>query len=204
MPWAAGHLPPCCLQVQELFLAEDSDRLKLMVLYSGEEDEKLRRAASGTLAMLTALHPPICKRIPQVVSARGRGSLVCPPPRVPGLAAGWGPAAIWHPGAQWGAVLWLPTVLSAPLCPQTVHWLEILQALLLSPSTELQHRGAVVVMNMMAAERGVAEQLIASEMLEILSVLAKDRDKPRVAQAAQEALAQAVAYGLIKPGPGQE
>ncbi|XP_074011816.1 protein unc-45 homolog A isoform X3 [Numenius arquata] len=139
-------------EVQELFLAEGSDRLKLMVLYSGEEDEKLRRAASGTLAMLTALHPPICKRIPQV----------------------------------------------------TVHWLEILQALLLSPSVELQHRGAVVVMNMMAAEREVAAQLIASEMLEILSVLAKDKDKPRVAQAAKESLAQAVAYGLIKPNPGQE
>ncbi|XP_062357801.1 protein unc-45 homolog A isoform X7 [Cinclus cinclus] len=137
-------------EVQEMFLAEGSDRLKLMVLYSGEEDEKLRRAASGTLAMLTALHPPICKRIPQV----------------------------------------------------TVHWLEILQALLLSPSAELQHRGAVVVMNMMAAAREVAEQLIASEMLEILSVLAKDKDKPRVAQAAQEGLAHAVAYGLIKPNPG--
>ncbi|NWX94176.1 UN45A protein, partial [Nothoprocta pentlandii] len=113
-------------EVQELFLAEGSDRLKLMVLYSGEEDEKLRRAASGTLAMLTALHPPICKRIPQVTS----------------------------------------------------HWLEILQALLLSPSAELQHRGAVVVMNMMAAAREVAEQLMASEMLEILSVLAKEQDKP--------------------------
>lgn len=88
--------------------------------------------------------------------------------------------------------------------PQTVHWLEILQALLLSPSAELQHRGAVVVMNMVAAEREVAEQLMASEMLEILSVLAKDPDKPRVARAAQESLTQAVAYGLIKPNPGQE
>uniref|UniRef100_A0A8V5H305 UNC-45/Cro1/She4 central domain-containing protein n=1 Tax=Melopsittacus undulatus TaxID=13146 RepID=A0A8V5H305_MELUD len=123
--------------------------LKLMVLYSGEEDEKLRRAASGTLAMLTALHPPICKRIPQV----------------------------------------------------TVHWLEILQALLLSTSAELQHRGAVVVMNMVAAGRDVAEQLMASEVLEILSVLAKDKEKPRVAQAAKESLAQAVAYGLIQPNP---
>ncbi|XP_074773863.1 protein unc-45 homolog A isoform X3 [Athene noctua] len=139
-------------EVQELFLAEGSDRLKLMVLYSGEEDEKLRRAASGTLAMLTTLHPAICKRIPQV----------------------------------------------------TVHWLEILQALLLSPSTELQHRGAVVVMNMVAAEREVAEQLMASETLEILSVLAKDdQDKPRVAQAAKASLAQAVAYGLIQPNPSQ-
>ncbi|XP_030353708.1 protein unc-45 homolog A isoform X2 [Strigops habroptila] len=138
-------------EVQELFLAEDSDRLKLMVLYSGEEDEKLRRAASGTLAMLTALHPPICKRIPEV----------------------------------------------------TVHWLEILQALLLSPSTELQHRGAVVVMNMVAAGQEVAERLMASEVLEILSVLAKDKEKPCVAQAAKESLAQAMAYGLIKPNPEQ-
>lgn len=68
-PLPIPPLPP--VQVQEMFLAEGSDRLKLMVLYSGEEDEKLRRAASGTLAMLTSLHPPICKRIPQVVSAQG-------------------------------------------------------------------------------------------------------------------------------------
>uniref|UniRef100_A0A8D0EQC3 Unc-45 myosin chaperone A n=1 Tax=Strix occidentalis caurina TaxID=311401 RepID=A0A8D0EQC3_STROC len=126
-------------EVQELFLAEGSDRLKLMVLYSGEEDEKLRV------------------------------------------------------GGLWG-----------PLSRGTVHWLEILQALLLSPSAELQHRGAVVVMNMVAAEREVAEQLMASETLEILSVLAKDdQDKPRVAQAAKASLAQAVAYGLIQPNPGQ-
>ncbi|KAM6409453.1 protein unc-45 homolog A [Rhynochetos jubatus] len=136
-------------EVQELFLAEGSDRLKLMVLYCGEEDEKLRRAASGTLAMLTALHPPICHRIPRV----------------------------------------------------TAHWLEILQALLLSPNAELQHRGAVVVMNMMAAGRELAEQLVASEVLEILAVLAKDPAKPRVARAAEESLAQALAYGLIQPNP---
>lgn len=172
--------------MQELFLDEGSDRLKLMVLYSGEEDEKLRRAASGTLAMLTALHPPICKRIPRVVSvgaacAARRGG---PLPSSPGLG--------------------VPLSKRVGPCPQTVHWLEILQALLLSPSAELQHRGAVVVMNMMAAAREVAEQLIASEMLEILSVLAKDEDKPRVAQAAQESLARAGAYGLIEPNPRQQ
>ncbi|XP_074862624.1 protein unc-45 homolog A [Carettochelys insculpta] len=139
-------------QVQELFLAEGSDRLKLLVLYSGEEDEKLRRAASGTLAMLTSLRPPICRRITQV----------------------------------------------------TTHWLEVLQALLLSPSEELQHRGVVVVRNMLAAERELAARLLESEVLEILSVLAKEQDKPRVAQAAKEGLAQAVAYGLIKPlGAGE-
>lgn len=175
--------------MQELFLDEGSDRLKLMVLYSGEEDEKLRRAASGTLAMLTALHPPVCKRIPRVVSVGA--ACVRPVPR-----AAHGGALC--PAARGGGV---PLSEHVTPCPQTVHWLEILQALLLSPSAELQHRGAVVVMNMMAAAREVAEQLIASEMLEILLVLAKDKDKPRVAQAAQESLERAVSYGLIEPNP---
>ncbi|XP_070619638.1 protein unc-45 homolog A [Erythrolamprus reginae] len=53
-------------QVAELFMAEGSDRLKLLVLYSGEEDERLRRAASGTLAVLTSLLPETCVRISQV------------------------------------------------------------------------------------------------------------------------------------------
>uniref|UniRef100_A0A8C0GUH4 Unc-45 myosin chaperone A n=1 Tax=Chelonoidis abingdonii TaxID=106734 RepID=A0A8C0GUH4_CHEAB len=140
-------------EVQELFLAEGSDRLKLLVLYSGEDDEKLRRAASGTLAMLTSVLPQICGKVTQV----------------------------------------------------TAHWLEILQALLLSPNVELQHRGTVIVLNMMAADREIAAKLMESEMLEILSVLAKEeRNKPRVAQAAKECLAQAVAYGLIKPNVNGE
>ncbi|KAK9394130.1 protein unc-45A-like [Crotalus adamanteus] len=134
-------------QVAELFLAEGSDRLKLLVLYSGEEDERLRRAASGTLAVLTSLLPQICVRISQM----------------------------------------------------TADWLEILQSLLLSPCTELQHRGVVVVRNMMAADREVATKLMESEMLEILSVATRAEDKPQVAQVAQECLAQAVSYGLIKP-----
>ncbi|XP_059570442.1 protein unc-45 homolog A [Alligator mississippiensis] len=137
-------------EVQDLFLAEGSDRLKLLVLYSGEDDEKLRRAAAGALAMLTSVQPQVCRRIPQV----------------------------------------------------TEHWLEVLQALLLSDSAELQHRGAVVARNMVAADRDVAARLVASEALEILAVLAEQHeDKPRVARAAQDSLARAVAYGLIQPHP---
>uniref|UniRef100_F6SH46 Unc-45 myosin chaperone A n=1 Tax=Ornithorhynchus anatinus TaxID=9258 RepID=F6SH46_ORNAN len=89
--------------------------LKLLVLYCGEDDELLRRAAAGGLAMLTACCPRLCARIPQV----------------------------------------------------TTHWLEILQALLLSPSAELQHRGAVVALNMMEASRELAAALMESEALEI-------------------------------------
>ncbi|KAF5927299.1 hypothetical protein HPG69_017776 [Diceros bicornis minor] len=132
-------------EVQDLFEAKGNDRLKLLVLYSGEDDELLRQAAAGGLAMLTSMRPSLCSRIPQV----------------------------------------------------TTHWLEILQALLLSPNQELQHRGAVVVLNMVEASREIASTLIESEVLEILSVLAKGKESP-ITRAAAACLEKAVEYGLIK------
>ncbi|XP_006867201.1 PREDICTED: protein unc-45 homolog A [Chrysochloris asiatica] len=135
-----------CKEVQDLFVAEGNDRLKLLVLYSGEDDELLQRAAAGGLAMLTSLRPSLCSRIPQV----------------------------------------------------TTHWLEILQALLLSSNPELQHRGAAVVLNMMEASKEMASTLMESEVLEILSVLAKGQEGP-VMRAAAACLEKAVEYGLIKP-----
>ncbi|XP_055980302.1 protein unc-45 homolog A [Sorex fumeus] len=138
-------------EVQDLFEAPGNDRLKLLVLYSGEDDELLRRAAAGGLAMLTSMRPSLCSRIPEVTS----------------------------------------------------HWLEILQALLLSPSRELQHRGAVVVLNMAEASREVASTLMESEVLEILSVLAKGKEGP-AARVAAACLGKAVEYGLIKPNQNGE
>lgn len=55
-------------QVQNLYLATDSDRLKLLVLYTGEDDERLRKAAAGTLALLSGEKPELCARIPSTVS----------------------------------------------------------------------------------------------------------------------------------------
>ncbi|XP_004852859.1 protein unc-45 homolog A isoform X1 [Heterocephalus glaber] len=136
-------------EVQDLFEAQGSDRLKLLVLYSGEDDELLQRAAAGGLAMLTSMRPSLCSRIPQV----------------------------------------------------TTHWLEILQALLLSPNQELQHRGAVVVVNMVEASREIASTLMESEMLEILLVLAKGEEGP-ITRAAAACLGKAVEYGLIQPNQG--
>ena len=78
--------------------------------------------------------------------------------------------------------------------------MEILQALLLSESRELQHRGAAVALNLMKAERGLAQELMESEALEILSVLAKGGapEQGPVAKLAQHCLDTAVQYGLIK------
>lgn len=71
--WADVNL---CSQVQKMFLATGNDRLKLVVLYSGEEDERLRRAAAGTLAMLTAEQPELCTRIPETVSTHAHQLLL--------------------------------------------------------------------------------------------------------------------------------
>uniref|UniRef100_A0A8C5CXQ7 Unc-45 myosin chaperone A n=1 Tax=Gadus morhua TaxID=8049 RepID=A0A8C5CXQ7_GADMO len=132
-------------EVQQLYLATGNDRLKLLVLYSGEEDERLRRAAAGTLAMLTAEQPELCARVP------------------------------------------------------TTHWLEILQALLLSEVGDLRHRGVVIARNLMTAERSLAETLMESEALEILSVLAKGGGTPDpIAKTAQSCLDKAIEYGIIQ------
>lgn len=90
------------------------------------------------------------------------------------------------------------SVITLPCLLQTTHWLEILQALLLSSNQELQHRGAVVVLNMVEASREIASTLMESEVLEILSVLAKGKEGP-VTRAAVACLGKAVEYGLIKP-----
>uniref|UniRef100_A0A4W4HBB1 UNC-45/Cro1/She4 central domain-containing protein n=1 Tax=Electrophorus electricus TaxID=8005 RepID=A0A4W4HBB1_ELEEL len=135
-------------QVQKLYLATDSDRLKLLVLYSGEDDERLRKAAAGTLAVLTGDMPELCTRIPSTTS----------------------------------------------------HWMEILQALLLSESQDLQHRGVVITLNLIQAEKSLAEKLMESEALEILSVLAKggEASYAPVTRAAQRCLDLALEYRLIK------
>ncbi|KAL6474161.1 hypothetical protein MHYP_G00177220 [Metynnis hypsauchen] len=140
-------------EVQKLYLATDSDRLKLLVLYSGEDDERLRKAAAGTLAVLTGEMPEVCARIPTTTS----------------------------------------------------HWLEILQALLLSESQDLRHRGVVITLNLMQAERSLAEKLMESEVLEILSVLAKaaDTSQASVIRAAQRCLDLALEYGLIRSNDGE-
>uniref|UniRef100_A0A673MI89 UNC-45/Cro1/She4 central domain-containing protein n=1 Tax=Sinocyclocheilus rhinocerous TaxID=307959 RepID=A0A673MI89_9TELE len=139
-------------EVQKCYLATDSDRLKLLVLYSGEDDERLRKAASGTLAMLTGEMPELCTRIPDTTS----------------------------------------------------HWLEIFQALLLGESQDLRHRGAVIVMNLMQADKSLAEKLMESEALEILSVLAKGDDPKQasIQKAAQRCLDLATEYGLIRSNEG--
>lgn len=72
---------------------------------------------------------------------------------------------------------------------------------MLSPNVDLQHRGAAITLNLMNADRELAALLMDSEMMEIMSTLAKDGDekKSKVSATAKDCLKRAVEYGLIKP-----
>lgn len=54
-------------QVQDRYLEDGNDKLKLLVLLCGEDDDKLQMAAAGGLAMLTAIQKKICTKLTKVV-----------------------------------------------------------------------------------------------------------------------------------------
>uniref|UniRef100_A0A8C8VLD3 Protein unc-45 homolog B n=1 Tax=Pelusios castaneus TaxID=367368 RepID=A0A8C8VLD3_9SAUR len=137
-------------EVQERFVADGNDRLKLIVLLCGEDDVKVQNAAAGALAMLTAAQKKLCHKMTQV----------------------------------------------------TTQWLEILQRLCLHDKLEVQHRGLVVAYNLISADQELAKKLVASELLEILTVIGKQADdakKQHVVNVARECLVKCMDYGLIKP-----
>jgi hypothetical protein len=89
--------------------------------------------------------------------------------------------------------------------PET--WLEILHHLLVNPSKDLQHRGIVIVCNMMHSCKDVAEKLIATDIMEILIALStiQEEGKEKIQQYAGEALKAAEEWKLIrKPGEEEE
>lgn len=55
-------------QVQDRYLEDGNDKLKLLVLLCGEDDESLQIAAGGALAMLTAVQKKLCTKLTLVVS----------------------------------------------------------------------------------------------------------------------------------------
>ncbi|XP_034026015.1 protein unc-45 homolog B [Thalassophryne amazonica] len=140
-----------CKEVQERYMEDGNDKLKLLVLLCGEDDDDLQIAAAGALAMLTAAQKKLCRKMTLV----------------------------------------------------TTQWLEILQRLCLHDNTKIQHRGLVIVYNMLNSDDSeLAKKLIESEMLEILTVIGKVEDNPKrqeVIDVARTCLVKAMDLGLVKP-----
>uniref|UniRef100_A0A8C7KDY9 Unc-45 myosin chaperone B n=1 Tax=Oncorhynchus kisutch TaxID=8019 RepID=A0A8C7KDY9_ONCKI len=85
----------------------------------------------------------------------------------------------------------------------TLQWMEILQRLILHDQPQIQHRGLVIVYNMLNSDDNeLAKKLMESEILEILTVIGKAMDNPKrqiVIDVARTCLVKAMDLGLIKP-----
>ncbi|KAG7243980.1 hypothetical protein INR49_006138 [Caranx melampygus] len=140
-----------CKEVQDRYLEDGNDKLKLLVLLCGEDDEDLQIAAAGAVAMITAAQKKICRKLTLV----------------------------------------------------TTQWLEILQRLCLHTNPKVQHRGLVIVYNMLDSDDSeLAKKLIESEILEILTIIGKAADNPKRQEpidTARTCLVKAMDLGLIKP-----
>ncbi|KAJ9593464.1 hypothetical protein L9F63_014993 [Diploptera punctata] len=76
-------------------------------------------------------------------------------------------------------------------------------ALAVLTSTNIQHRGVVIVCNIMQSCKEVAEKLIETDVMEILLALSMMQENDKVRQYAAEALKAAEEWKLIKK-PGEE
>ena len=155
-----------------MFLGEN-DRVKLMLLYSGdEEDARIVRAASGCLAMLSN-NVEVCQKI-TTVSIRLINTL------------------LRDARVNVRAVFVLQ-------CSE--QWQKILTQLAACEHIELQHRGVYIIHNLMCASKEIAAQIVASAMLEVLMALSRleDVERSEVRRIAESALDKAVEWELIKP-----
>ncbi|XP_053959379.1 protein unc-45 homolog B [Anastrepha ludens] len=78
-------------------------------------------------------------------------------------------------------------------------WLQVLHTLIANPSPEVQHRGVVVVLNMINAGEDIAQKLLETDVMELLSGLSQLPDETRVKarEIAQQCLTAAERYNII-------
>ncbi|KAF7987508.1 hypothetical protein HCN44_003270 [Aphidius gifuensis] len=79
------------------------------------------------------------------------------------------------------------------------NWLESIHYLLANPDSDVQHRGVVIVSNMIQSTKEVAAKLIETDVMEILMALIKSDTvkNPKIKQIAASALEAAAKWQLI-------
>ncbi|XP_003697407.1 protein unc-45 homolog B [Apis florea] len=79
-------------------------------------------------------------------------------------------------------------------------WLESLHYLLANPNTDLQHRGIVIILNMIKSTKDVAAKVIETDVMEILMALIKSDtvQNKKIKELAAKALEAAAEWKLIR------
>lgn len=101
-----------------------------------------------------------------------------------------------------GALAMLTSV-SKKICEKifdSKNWLDSLRFLLANPNCDVQHRGIVIVLNMMRSTKDVAAKLIETDIMEILMALSKNDNvqNKKIRELASTALDAASEWKLIK------
>ncbi|XP_076249019.1 unc-45 myosin chaperone [Calliopsis andreniformis] len=80
------------------------------------------------------------------------------------------------------------------------EWLESLRFLLANPNNDLQHRGVIIVSNMIKSTKDVAARLIETDVMEILMALSKSDtvEHKKIKEIAAKALESAAEWKLIR------
>lgn len=189
-----------------------------MVLYCGEEDELVVRAAAGAMAMLSNSEK-ICNKI---LGVRAPLISVC-------IRFEIKINKIIFPQIYWILDKLdknLESVTSADgflererllfCCMQCWYdsdfnllhdslqvgpWQEILLSVVVNENVEIQHRGCYIVRNMLSVNKEMAEKVIEGQMLEVLMALSilEDPQREMVVKCAASCLEVCVQHGLIKP-----
>lgn len=83
------------------------------------------------------------------------------------------------------------------------NWLESIHFLLANPNADIQHRGVVIVANMIQSTKEVATKIIDTDIMEILMALTKSDlvQNPKVKEIAASALNVAAQWKLIEKKP---
>lgn len=88
------------------------------------------------------------------------------------------------------------------------QWLDVLHTLVANPSADVQHRGVIVILNMIRASKELAEKLLGTDLMELLMglTLLPDATRAKARDVAQQCLEAAEQQKLISKSdvdPGQ-
>lgn len=135
-----------CEDALKLF-EKENDRVKMLLLYSADEDVPTAKAAAGALAILSS-SLIVCQKIVTVNS-----------------------------------------------------WVDLLLALTVNESLEMQHRGIYILMNMIGADKEIAAKIVEGQLLEVMMAVSRfeDPEKKTIQECAEAALQKLTEYELIKP-----
>lgn len=107
-----------------------------------------------------------------------------------------------------GALAMLTTASKAACCKvfDAKNWLDAMKFLLANPNQDVQHRGIVIVYNLMTCSKEVATKVIQTDLMELLMALTKSElvENEKVKKLAADALEAAAKWKIVEKLPEKE